>query len=54
MFHGLSPVRGIAAWWIVDPRRLFDPDWAIFLFNVWRGGLRLDFSSVADPQRRHG
>jgi hypothetical protein len=42
MSHGFSPVRGISAWWIVDPRRLTDPDWAIFLFNVvCRGELRL-------------
>jgi hypothetical protein len=34
MFHEVSPVRGISAWWIVDPRRLFDPAWAIVLFNV--------------------
>jgi hypothetical protein len=34
MFHEVSPVRGISAWRIVDPRRLFVPAWAIFLFNV--------------------
>jgi hypothetical protein len=38
MFHEVSPVRGISAWWIVDPRRLFVPAWAIFLFNVCCGG----------------
>jgi len=43
MFHEVSPVRGISAWWVVDPQRLRDPAWAIFLFNVWRGGLRLGF-----------
>jgi hypothetical protein len=38
MFHEVSPVRGISAWWIVDPRRLLlDPAWAIFLFNVCCG-----------------
>jgi hypothetical protein len=45
MFHEVSPVRGISAWRIVDPRRLTDPDWAIFLFNVCCGGLRLGFQS---------
>jgi hypothetical protein len=54
-FTGLSPVRGISAWWIVDPRRLTDPDWAIFLFNVvCRGELRLDYPVEANPQRRNG
>jgi hypothetical protein len=43
MFHEVSPVRGISAWRVVDPRRLLDPAWAAFLFNVWRGGLRLGF-----------
>jgi hypothetical protein len=43
MFHEVSPVRGISAWRIVDPRRLLDPAWAIFSFNVCCGGLRLGF-----------
>jgi len=34
MFHGFSPVRGIAAAQVTDPQRLTDPSRAIFLFNV--------------------
>jgi hypothetical protein len=48
MFHEVSPVSGISAWWIVDPRRLFDPAWAAFLFNALCGGLRLGFPVEAD------